>query len=149
MQVFSTVEENLEKRNFKIYISGKYEPNLPKMFINENLPPFYQDIDNWAHSFVPPVAIIDMCFQEVDFSIPDIEDMETIIFLIQSYVDKASLIDYKPVKLINFLEKCEIALEKIKTSHYLFKRFLRNKYPDRYQEENHLLEHFKSYDEVK
>ena len=149
MQVFRTIEENLKYRKFRIYTSGKYEPNLPKFFIDENVPPFYQDVDNWAYSTAPPVVIIDMCFQEVDFSIPDIDDMETVINLIQTYCDKANMIEYKPVELKEFLEKCEIALEKIRFAHMLFKRHQRNTNPDSDVTPDRLLDFFQSYDEAK
>lgn len=149
MIIYPTIEENLKLRTFKIFVSGKYEPNLPKFFIDANIPPFYQDVDNWAISYVPPVIIIDMCFQEVDFSIPDIKDLETVIRLIETYITKASLIDYKPRELQIFLEKSNMALLKLKESHYLFIKYLKNKYPEKYGDNETILTYFDSLELIK
>lgn len=149
MIIYPTIEENLKLRTFKIFVSGKYEPNLPKFFIDANTPPFYQDVDNWAHSFVPPVIIVDMCFQEVDFSIPNIEDMETVIRLLETYTDKASMIEFKPRELQTFLEKCELSLFKLREAHHDYIKYLRNKYPDKYGKSENILTYLDSFELVK
>lgn len=146
MLIYPTIEENLKLRTFKIFVSGKYEPNLPDFFMDSNVPPFYQDVDNWANSSVPPVVIIDMCFQEVDFSIPNIEDLETIIELIEMYTERASLIEFKPRELQNFLEKCELSLTKLRMAHFLFLRYLKNKYPNKYKDPLNLITYFDSFE---
>lgn len=142
--VFNNINDNMDKRKFKTYVTGKYEPTMPNYFIENNVPPFYEDVDNDAVSYSSVSTIVDMCYHETDFSIPDFHDQETILEILGEYIKQAKLINAPPTRLTDYIKKCESAYQKIEEVHLDHLEFLHKKFPEKYQSPLSLFSYLKS-----
>lgn len=133
MFVYIDPADNMNKRTFKAYITGSYEPKLPKRFIKNGQPPIYPDIDGLVETRATPAMIVDMCYHNKTINIPDINDIKTIIGIIEAYIASAGDLRLSGGEIKRYLDKCDVALKELKDVHDRFEGYRRNKYPHLYQ----------------
>lgn len=141
--IFNNPTDNMNKRKFKIFITGLYEPKLPDYFTKNDIPPFYDEVDAYAISFVPPSTIVDICYQDREFTIPDIDDIVIILDIINSYLEEANALPHIPTELNQYLNKCKKTTKLLTESYERYLHFLKNKYPNQYATKKDVFDLFK------
>lgn len=132
MFVYLEPADNMNKRTFRAFVTGSYEPKLPKRFITHGQRPIYPDIDALAESRITPAQVVDMCYHEKELSIPDIDDMKIIISIIEIYLDSIKSLKIASPELRQYSVRCEAALVKLRESHHAWNEYLKNKDPARF-----------------
>ena len=138
--IFNHPTDNMNYRKFMIYVTGSYEPLLPEYFKEHDIPPFYDEVDNYAVSYVTSATIVDLCYHNKEFTMKDIDDTVAIIEIIESYINLANNAPYIDQELNAYLNRCKGAVKKLKEAYNSYLNYLKNKYPDKYQEKLSLLE---------
>lgn len=88
MIIYSKIDDAINKQMFEVRKPASYEPYIgPLLARPDAMPPLYepngmtQDI-----SFMPVKFIVDMCFQDVEFTIVRLEDVQTIVTMLHTYL---------------------------------------------------------------
>lgn len=138
--IFDNPTDNMNHRKFEIYVTGLYEPLLPEYFKNSNMDPFYNDIDSYGISFVPPATIVDLCYHNKEFTIKNIDDTYQIMLILESYINLAELAPVQEQDIKSYILRCKTAYKKLKEVYDAYLNYLRNKFPDKYHEKLSLLD---------
>lgn len=138
--IFDNPTDNMNHRKFEIFVTGLYEPLLPAYFKDSNADPFYNTVDAYGISFVAPATIVDLCYHNKEFTIKNIDDTYQIMLILESYIALGEQASVQEQEVKSYILRCKATHKKLKEVYDAYLNYLRNKYPDKYQEKLSLLD---------
>lgn len=110
--IYNTPVENINKKKFRLYVPESYDPLIPEYYTKHGLEPAYQPIEGvMSISYMTIADMIDMCVNDVGFSMSDPEDVEFIILQLKMYLQDVRKLNKRPSpELEDFVQSCSKTL---------------------------------------
>lgn len=132
-KIYGSIEENMTLRKFKVYVTNMYEPHLPEYFKKFNIPPFCPEDPGLSITQMSIKYILDAFIKKKDLSIPDFEDISTIIGILEQYIDSVDELNGQiSPELKQYRDKCNQLMTALKIEQHNMFNYLRNRDPEKY-----------------